>query len=401
MTSSSRDKIGTTNRDLPLVRRVGLLVLALTAVLWPLAAEAAHIDVRWRTPVGGDGILYKPREFATPLLSKDATVAWLGSVAGVTSLRVQDGKKLWHTPTSEAVVGRPVLVQLPGEVSATLIAATMAGTVYALEADTGKPRWAQPSRLELPVRSPLAADERFVFVVADPGSLLALDLTTGKPSWRWSVTVDRDYLVEGQGGALVFGGAVFVGTPTGKLAALNARDGALLWEATLEQRERSQFGDVDTTPLAIRGPKGAPLLLAASHSGGLCAVAPADGNLVWRYEVEGLGQPVPTPMGIAVISALGEVHLVGRDGKQLAARKLPTTAQGNLSWYADLLLVPTETGLDLLRPADLVTLHHLASEYGTSAAPVPAGQLVLMLGNGGVAYGLEIRRDLGVESDLN
>ncbi len=374
--------------------------LVLLAVLLPIAAQASHVEVKWRTAVGGDGILYKPREFATPLLSADASTAWLGSVAGVTSLRVSDGKKLWHTHTSEAVVGRPVLVQLPGEASATLIAATMAGTVYAMEPGTGKPRWAQPSRLELPVRSPLAADERFVYVVADPGSLLALDLATGKPSWRWTVTVDRDYLVEGQGGALVFGKTVYVGTPTGKLAALNARDGALLWEVTLEHRDRSQFGDVDTTPVAMRGKDGVPMVLASSHSGGLCAVAPADGAILWRYEVEGLGQPIVTPQGIAVISALGEVHLIGLDGKQLAARKLPSTAAGNLSWYGDMLLVTTESGLDLLRPSDLVTLLHAASEYGTSAAPVAAGPLALMLGNGGVAYGLEIRRDAGVESDL-
>lgn len=361
---------------------------------------ASHVHVQWKSVLVPGGNQYKPREFAAPLIASDGKTAWLGAANGMSAIRVADGSLLWRTATPEPIVGRPVMVTLPGEASQTLMAATMAGAVYAMEPGTGKPRWSQPSRLDVPVRANLAADERFVFVAADPGSIQALDLASGKPVWRWSVTIDRDYLVEGQGAPLVLDGVVYVGTPTGKIAALSARDGALLWETTLEQREKSQFGDVDSTPVAYRAADGSVLVLAASHSGGLCAVNAADGKIIWRYEVEGLGQPLLTPAGIAAVSALGEVHLVSKAGVGIAARKLASTAAGTLAWSQGLLLVPTESGMDLLRVADLRTIYHLASESGMSAAPVMLGSFALLMANSGVAYGLFVDPEPGAQPDI-
>lgn len=383
-------------RDAALPRRRRSLAWTAAAAALGLAslASATEIEVRWKTPLVADQANWKPREYAAPVASADGRRVWLGSTAGVAALDSRSGQVLWRAATPDPVVGRPALVELPGDASATLYVSTLAGAVYAFEPASGKPRWREPARLDLPVRSPLAADQRYVFLVADPASVHAVDRLTGKAAWRWSASVDREYLVEGQGGATVYGAMVLAGTPTGKLVALSARDGAILWDAVLEDRQKSPYGDVDSTPLVLQGPGGTPMAVATSHSGGLCAVALDDGRLLWRYAVEGLGQPIATAEGIAAVSALGEIHLVDLRGQLKIARRLHTAVAGNAAWLGNgLMLVPSELGLDVVRTRDLRTLRRLASEYGWSSAPVAAGPLWIGMNNGGAVYGLTVRTD--------
>jgi outer membrane protein assembly factor BamB len=378
-------------------RRWNLVWTAAAAALGLASlASAAEIEVRWKTPLVADLATWKPREYAAPVASADGKRVWLGSATGVAALDAATGRVLWRVAMSDPVVGQPALVELPGDPSATLYVSTLAGAVYAFEPATGKPRWSGPARLDLPVRSPLAADQRFVFLVADPASVHAIDRFTGKPSWRWSTSVDREYLVEGQGGATVYGSMVLAGTPTGKLVALSARDGAILWDATLEDRQKSPYGDVDSTPLVLIGPGGKPMAVATSHSGGLCAVALDDGRLLWRYPVEGLGQPIATPDGIAAVSALGEIHIVDLRGQLKIARRLHTPVAGNAAWLGNgLMMVPSELGLDVVRTSDLRILQRLAGEYGWTSEPIAAGPLWIGMNNGGAVYGLAVRADGG------
>ncbi len=377
--------------------RVGAARLAAVAALGCASlAYATDVQVRWKTALVADQAAWKPRELAQPVASADGRWAWFGAANGVTAVDGQTGMVAWRAPTSDPVVGRPALVELPGDASATLYASTLAGALYAFEPKTGKQLWREPTRLDVPVRSPLAADQRFVYLVADPASVHAVDRRTGKPAWRWSVSVDREYLVEGQGGATVYESLVFAGTPTGRLVALSARDGALVWDVTLEDRQKSPYGDVDSTPVVVKGPGDKPMVLAASHSGGLCAVAADDGRLLWRYAVEGLGQPLLTEDGIVAVSALGEIHVVDLRGRRKLARRLSAPAAGTLAWLGNgLVLVPSELGLDVIRTKDLRTMRRLAGEYGWSGAPVAAGPIWVGLNNGGAAFGLSVRPDGG------
>lgn len=382
---------------IPGLPKAGAARLAVLAVLaCASVAYATDVQVRWKTLLVPDQAAWKPRELAPPVASSDGRWVWVGAANGVAALDAQTGRVVWRAPTGDPVVGRPALVDLPGDPSATLYASTLAGALYAFEPMTGKPRWREPTRLDVPVRSPLTADQRFVYLVADPASVHAVDRWTGKPAWRWSTSVDREYLVEGQGGATAHGSLVYAGTPTGRLVALSARDGALVWDVTLEDRQKSPYGDVDSTPVVARGADGKPMVLAASHSGGLCAVAADDGRLLWRYTVEGLGQPLLTEDGIVAVSALGEIHVVDLRGNRKLARRLSAPAAGTLAWLGNgLVLVPSELGLDVVRTSDLRTMRRLAGEYGWSGAPVAAGPLWVGLNNGGAAYGLTVRPDGG------
>ncbi|MBM4343698.1 MAG: PQQ-like beta-propeller repeat protein [Deltaproteobacteria bacterium] len=379
----------------------GLTACAVAAAT-PVFAE--WLDVRWRTPLHATPDEFRPRQVAAPLVAKDGTLAWFATARGLVALDPRDGQERWRQPSKEPMVGQPVVADLPTEGTAaawgpTLYAATLGGRLYAFNPTTGAPRWSDPVYLDAAVQSGLAADSRFVFASAAPAMLLAMDRGTGKPAWRWSTLVDRDYVIEGQGAPTVHGGVLYAGTATGKLVALSARDGALLWDATLELKDRSPYGDVDSTPVVIAGARDA-VVVATSQSGGLCALATDDGHLLWRYPGEGFGQPTVVPGGILVASALGELHLVDWKGRRRAARKLAEPIAGAITPIGEGLgLVPSERGLDVVRLSELRPLLRLSSETGFQAPAVVAGTMVLAVSNHGVALGLRVQPGGGLHAD--
>ena len=396
--------------DAPFLSQIDRPILALTLALALTFASAAPVaasilQVQWRMAAAPDQRQFRPREPAEPLASADGSMVWLTSGAGLVAVSTRQGHEIWRQTTTEPMVGRAVLADLPAEGTAaawgpTLYAATLGGRLYALNPLTGAPRWPAPMQLEVAVHSGLAADKRYVYASADPAMLLAIDRGSGKPVWRWSTLVDRDYVIEGQGSPAVVGNSVYFGTPTGRLVALSARDGALLWEATLELRDKSPYGDVDSTPVFITTTQG-PAVVATSHSGGICAVAVEDGRLLWRYAAEGLGQPVVTPDGIVAVSALGEIHLVDKLGRRKLARKLTDPVVGvAVALTGGLILVPSERGLDVVRLSDLRVLERLANEAGFGAAPVLVHGTVVALANNGMAFGLSFALEGGAAADL-
>lgn len=385
-------------------QRFWALIALMGALTGSAVAHAELVDIRWRTPLHPTPDLFRPRHAAPALVAKDGSLAWFATASALVALSPADGRERWRQPSREPLVGRPVVADLPAEGTAaawgpTLYAATLGGRLYALDPTSGQPRWPEPVQLDAAVQSGLAADGRYVFAAAAPAMLLAMDRGTGKPAWRWSTLVDRDYLIDGQGAPTVHAGVVYFGTASGKLVALSARDGALLWDASLERKERSPYGDVDSTPVVVAGPRGT-VVLASSQSGGLCALAADDGRLLWRYDGEGLGDPVLVPGGIVVASALGELHLLDWKGRRKRARKLADPIAGSIAVIGDgLALIPSERGLDVVRLADLRPLLRLASETGFEAPLAMAGNTVLAVTNGGVALGLRTQPAGGLHAD--
>ena len=363
----------------------------------PARAAVPTLQIQWRAPLSDPpSTAWKPRENGGVILSPRGTFLYAASVSGLSAFETASGQPLWKLPTSERVDARPVLY------GSALYAATSAGTVHALNARTGKALWPEPAKLDVAVQGPLAADARSVYVPADPGMLFSLARDTGKPNWTYKTDVQRDFLVSGQGGALVAGNLVFVGMPNGKLVALAARDGGLTWEVALDRTDRSPYADVDSTPVLVtrpsKGGKPADWLLAASHSGGLHAVLAADGSHVWTYEAEALGDPVVVGDRIYVVASDGALHVVRlADGQRIFARRLPNPVAGQLAVLPELgvLLVPSEAGLDLVAMATGMPVTRAQTETGFASRPVVWNHNAYMLSNGGVVYSFTVRETEG------
>ena len=95
------------------------------------------------------------------------------------------------------------------------------------------------------------------------GALIAWDVAAGKAAWE----VDEPAPL--RGGVLVTaGGVVFYGTLDGMLKALDARSGAILWQARLSS-------GVVSRPTAFRGPDGKAWLAVLAGAGPLVGMPSA------------------------------------------------------------------------------------------------------------------------------
>lgn len=142
------------------------------------------------------------------------------------------------------------------------------GTVYALDAPTGKVVW------QLDVKSGLTSaviDGGTLFVGGD--SLIAVDAKTGRERWN----------VKGGGGVFTLaaaGGAIYVTDGDGVPRAVDAADGRLRWKADKKFRAR--------TMLAV----GNGNVYFAGKNGDLHALDAAAGQEKWRFEMR---RPCGTP----------------------------------------------------------------------------------------------------------
>lgn len=375
------------------------LLAALVAVSMAIAvspqAEAQQLRVLWRAQLATPpAMAWKPREHGGVAMSPHGSRIFAASAAGIRSYGAQTGQEYWYVNTTERVDSQPCLY------GAAVYAVTRAGTVYALDAVTGRALWPEPSRLQAAVQAPLSVDEKFVYVSADPGAVVALDRATGKPQWRYNAEITRDFLIEGQSGVLPVKSLVYVGMPGGKLVALGARDGGLTWQVDLARAGRSPYADVDSLPVLVPSPRGAAgqmagdWLLASSHSGGLYALRAADGAQVWRVDLEGVAQPIVHEDRVYVIASPATLYILDlQTGTLISSHKLAGNPSGKLAWSDagdGSLLVPMEQGLDVIRAATGLGVSRALLEWGFTATPQVVGQDVFAVSNGGVLYALRV-----------
>jgi len=147
------------------------------------------------------------------------------------------------------------------------------GQVYALEAETGKPRWTFQTGGE--VKGSAAVDSGRVLIGSYDGYVYALDATNGTLLWRAGSqprlgTRGRFYSTP----AVAFG-RVYIGSTDGKVYSFGARSGELRWSA-------STGSYVYASPAIWR-----QLVLIGSYDGYFYALDAATGDVRWRFDAGG------------------------------------------------------------------------------------------------------------------
>jgi outer membrane protein assembly factor BamB len=277
--------------------------IALCAALLPFARGArSEPPTMWRGDAAGTG---RQQSVSAP---------------GIASVR-------FTYDAGRAIRSSPVLR------AGTLYVGSSDGTLAALDASTGTPRWR--SQAGGAVASTPAVDDRAVYVASRDGLLRALDVRTGRERWRhrfdaalgpddyWDYFLSSPVLVDGviyigsgDGHVLaleaasgrvawrvdvgarvrstiaVHGGTLVFGTLAGHVRALRTRDGAPLWDfATDGAAHKFADADNDTTsvvasPTIVDGGAGA-LLAVGGRDGMLYALDLASGRLRWRLTHDG------------------------------------------------------------------------------------------------------------------
>ena len=176
----------------------------------------------------------------------------------------------------------------PLPVGNILIVASVESPLVGLDIETGKVRWEYDPGVRIWDRA-YASDGKRVFIGMDGGRLAALNASNGKVLWEATLGINAQVPLLVTDGvvyaATTFAGPGMIGDPTGKakLSALSAKDGSILWEF-----ESGNY--ILQTPFK----QGGTIYLAGSFSdeqdvdeGGhmrLYALDALDGSVKWQYE---------------------------------------------------------------------------------------------------------------------
>jgi outer membrane protein assembly factor BamB len=225
--------------------------------------------------------------FGTPVVSAGtafitASVRSSGATSQVRAISMVTGRKLWQTTLDG------YFHPIPAVAGHLLIAQTSAG-VFGLAQETGHVIWTNTDGANICGGTAPAVSEGVVYVPTADG-LLALDAATGTA--RWSTSLGGCATAPALSGGRVFtsdNGAY----PQGRIDALNATTGAVIWQRTVPQ-------PID----GYLSAGGGMVFAATQYEPGLLAYNAADGQPRWQASGTGYMQTL-TYTGDAILVAGG------------------------------------------------------------------------------------------------
>jgi outer membrane protein assembly factor BamB len=175
-----------------------------------------------------------------------------------------------------------------------VLAATDAGQLHAVDPRTGEDRWVFATGGAIRAR-PVVLDQDVV-VQSDDGAVYRIDLKTGAQKWRVAIGQpvrrlpigDPASRYDNRGSAVAHDrGRLYVGMHDGRVLALDAEKGAILWE--------HKTGDsVIATPVVASG-----RVFCGSMDGKIYALNATDGTPLWSHDTGG-----PVTSAVALHKAL-------------------------------------------------------------------------------------------------
>jgi len=199
------------------------------------------------------------------------------------------------------------------------------GTVYKVDADSGNIAWRSQTGGAVETK-PLAAEGK-IFVAAHDG-IHSIDKNSGEKIWfrkvRWA-----------ESSPAYATGTVYAGTDDGRMLAMRAEDGTMIWEYTAD-------GPVESDPI-IEGGR----LYFGSNRGTLYAVDAARGHPVWSAETGGRmeGRPLAAHGKVFAGSTTGAFYAFNADNGETEWKKeLDGSIESGAADAGDTIIVGTKKG---------------------------------------------------------
>jgi outer membrane protein assembly factor BamB len=295
-----------------------------------------RVQRAWDAGVGGDG---EKLRLGLGVAAEEGRLYAAGREGDVVAFDLDSGKSLWRTRTKALLAGGT------GAGNGLVAVGSSEGVVIALNAADGKERWR--AKVNGEVLSAPAVSPHAVLVRTVDGRLRGLAPDTGKELWLYEQPTPRLSL-RGTSRPVVTGDAVICGFDNGKVVALNATDGALLWETTVApsrgKTDLERLVDIDSAVKVVRdnvyavGFQGRVAMLAldsgqiwwaqdassyrglgvdeetvyvSTAEGEVVALRRSSGTEVWRQKGlahRGLSAPIVTDNAVAVADFKGYVH---------------------------------------------------------------------------------------------
>lgn len=343
----------------------------------------------WTSDVG-DGSDDERQILAQPLVV-NGTVYTMDALSVITAFDAERGRVQWRVdlePDDEDDGYFGGGIAFDGD---RIYVTTGFAQVFALEAKTGEVVWAQ--RVPAPVRAAPAVAGGRVFVVTLENQTFALAADDGRRLWDHSGIQEVTSLVGGASPA-VSGSTVVVPYSSGEIVGLLAETGRPLWSDSLASVARADpLGDlaqIRGAPVVDRG-----VVFAISHSGRMVAIDLRQGLRAWEAEIGGVEMPWVGGDFIFVVTNDAQVIcLTRRDGRIRWVQPLPRFEDPEdqtdpIAWSGpvlagDRLIVAGSHGEAVsLSPYTGEVLGVIDLPDGITVAPVVAGNTLYFLTGGG------------------
>jgi outer membrane protein assembly factor BamB len=340
----------------------------------------------WSIGVGdgqGDG-LYRLQ----PVIQGDRIFA-AGADGQIKAVDRNSGKTLWKRELDYTVSGGV------GIYEDALFFGASDGFVVKLGRDTGEQQWS--TQLGGEILAPPQADGRIVAVQSYDGRLQGLDFDTGEVKWTYDSNVPV-LTIRGTSTPILVDNTVFAGFANGRVVALQAETGDLIWEVRVAisqgRSEIERIVDVDGT-MALVGNE----LYAASYQGRVVGIDVASGRKMWQQDVSSFS---------GVSQGFGNIYVADEDGTltaYLRSGQGERWSQGALAYRG--LSRPTVVS-SYVAVADYQGVVHLLSQVdgqfvgrvkvdgdGARADMLSDGNILYVFGDSGklVAYEITARDD--------
>ncbi len=232
----------------------------------------------------------------TPAL--EAGFVYMANAKGeLAKLSAENGRQEWRIKTEETISGGV------GTGGGLVLVGTNRGQVMAYDVN-GKLVW--KSQLSSEVLSAPRYSDGIVIARSGDNHIYGLDAADGARKWVYERKLPALSL-RSSAGIIVDGGAVYAGFSGGKLAALRADNGKLLWEATVAipkgVTEIERIADITSLPV-VDG----PIVYAIAYQGRIAAVDRVNGKVLWNREISSYSGINVHKDKIYVSHALGSIY---------------------------------------------------------------------------------------------
>lgn len=319
----------------------------------PTITATNEVRLNWTSQLGDTG-----QYDYTPAL--DAGFVYATNAKGeLAKLNADNGKQEWHIETDEPISGGV------GSGGGLVLVGTNRGDVLAYDV-SGKLLW--KSQVSSEILSAPRYFEGKVIVRSGDNHIYGLDAADGVRKWVYTRKVPALSL-RSSAGIVVDGGAVYAGFAGGKMIALNAGSGKLLWEATVATpkgvTEIERISDITSLPV-ISG----PVVYAVAYQGRVAAVDRRSGQVLWNRDISSYAGMTYSDNKLYVSHTLGSFYSLD-------------DATGKTFWrQGDLLNRRLTTPVvlkDFVAVGDLEGyIHFINLENGRFAARIQVGSKAVM-----------------------
>lgn len=187
------------------------------------------------------------------------------------SLNRLSGKKNWSRELEQPIASGV------GATAEYVFVGTLNGQIIALSATDGSELWR--SDLTSEVLSPPQANGNVVVVQTQDGRIVGLNIEDGSRRWLQENSVPA-LTLRGTSTPIVTDTSVYAGFASGKIIALDVKDGVSLWEQRVAlsqgRSELERVVDINSAPLLV-----GDILYCASYQGRIVAINRGTGRGLW------------------------------------------------------------------------------------------------------------------------